>query len=155
MILQVIINGYKKELDSYIGESLADCLKRNGHVEVRTGCDTGSCGLCTIWLDGTPILSCSTLAARADGCEVTTILGLKEEASELSKYLIEEGADQCGFCSPGFIMTALAMKNELKTVTKESINDYMAGNLCRCTGYEGQTRGLLRWLKEDSHVLDR
>ncbi|MGB3368086.1 MAG: 2Fe-2S iron-sulfur cluster-binding protein [Acidaminobacteraceae bacterium] len=123
-------------------------MRRYGHTEVRSGCDTGSCGLCTVWIDSLPVLSCSTLAARVDGHSITTIKGVEEKAKKLAKYLIKEGADQCGYCSPGFIMTALAMKDELKDANEDSIKHYLAGNLCRCTGYAGQTRGLMKWMQE-------
>lgn len=142
------VNGKEVNFNMIAGESLLDCLRRHGYTEVRSGCDTGSCGLCTVWIDGRAVLSCSTLAARVDGHEVTTIKGVEDKAKELAKYLIQEGADQCGYCSPGFIMTALAMKEELVDASEESIKHYLAGNLCRCTGYAGQTRGLMKWMQE-------
>lgn len=147
-MIKTLINGEEVTLDLIAGENLVDCLRRHGYTEVRSGCDTGSCGLCTVWLDGSPVLSCSTLSARAEGREITTIKGLGEEAKILAGYLVREGADQCGYCSPGFIMTALAMKNELKNPSEEEIKHYLAGNLCRCTGYAGQTRGLIKWMQE-------
>lgn len=113
---------------------------------MRRGCDTGTCGLCTVLVDGTPVLSCSTLSVRADGHTVHTLEGMQEEASEFTKYLTEQGAEQCGFCAPGFILTVLAMKRELQTPTEESIRRYLNGNLCRCTGYMGQMRAVRRYL---------
>lgn len=147
-MIQTTVNNEKKTFNLIAGENLVDCLRRNGYTEVRSGCDTGSCGLCTVWIDGVPVLSCSTLAARADGRTITTIKGVEKQAKELAGYLIKEGADQCGYCSPGFIMTALAMKKELHKPTEESIKHYLAGNICRCTGYAGQTRGLMKWMQE-------
>lgn len=113
---------------------------------MRRGCDTGTCGLCTVLIDGTPVLSCSTLSVRADGHTVHTLEGMQEEASEFTKYLTEQGAEQCGFCAPGLILTVLAMKRELQTPTEESIRRYLNGNLCRCTGYMGQMRAVRRYL---------
>ena len=147
-MIKAIVNNIEMSFSLIPGESLLDCLRRYGYSEVRSGCDTASCGLCTVWIDSLPVLSCSTLASRADGHSITTIKGVKDEAKKLAGYLIKEGADQCGYCSPGFIMTALAMKKELESPSENDINHYLAGNLCRCTGYAGQTRGLMKWMKE-------
>ncbi len=149
MILNIEINGKTRTLKSVVGENLITLLRRCGYNEVRSGCDTGSCGLCTVWIDGAPVLSCSTLAARAHNKKVTTIKGAGEASTRLAKHLLAEGADQCGYCSPGFIMTVLAMKNELESPTEEEVKHYLNGNLCRCTGYAGQTRAIMNWLSED------
>lgn len=148
MIINTTINGKTRTLEIEVGENLVVALRRHGYTEVRSGCDTGSCGLCTVWIDNKPVLSCSTLAVRADGKTVTTIKGIGEEAQSLAKHLVAEGADQCGYCSPGFIMTVLAMKNEIETPSEKAVKHYLNGNLCRCTGYEGQTRAVMKWLKE-------
>ena len=154
-MINTTINGKAVALSHKAGENLADCLRRHGYIEVRTGCDTGSCGLCTVWLDGVPVLSCSTLAARSEGKAITTIKGVASEAKALAAHLMKEGADQCGYCSPGFIMTALAMQRELENPSEAQIKHYLAGNLCRCTGYAGQTRGLMNWLKEEKSSANR
>jgi len=155
MKLKLTINGKIRTFESEPGENLITLLRRNGYTEVRSGCDTGSCGLCTVWLNGSPILSCSTLAARAQHKEITTIKGMGSEAEKLAKHLVSEGADQCGYCSPGFIMTVLALKNEIENPTEAEIKHYLNGNLCRCTGYAGQTRAIMNWLKETSHEIHR
>lgn len=155
MEINVTINGETRTLDIEPGQNLASALRENSYTEVRTGCDTGSCGLCTVWLDGKPVLSCSTLAARAGGKSVTTIKGVGAQGESLAKHLVAEGADQCGYCSPGFIMTVLSMRNELECPSEDEIKHYLNGNLCRCTGYEGQTRAIMNWLKESAHVLHR
>ncbi len=147
MEIVVTINGVEEHIDVQTGENLATALRRNGHTEVRTGCDTGSCGLCTVWIDGKPTLSCSTLAVRAGGKQITTIKGLGDEAESLAKHLVAEGADQCGYCSPGFILTVVAMKRELERPSVEEIKHYLNGNLCRCTGYEGQLRAIKKWIE--------
>ena len=146
MQIEVSLNGKKVVLEAENNEFLADTLRTNGVMSVRKGCDTTCCGLCTVWIDGKPTLSCSTLTFRAQGKEITTMEGLKSEAEEFAKVLVDEGAEQCGFCSPGFIMTVLAMKKELVNPTEEEIIHYLTGNLCRCTGYLGQLRAIKKYL---------
>jgi carbon-monoxide dehydrogenase small subunit len=131
---------------------LLDFLRSQGFYSVKRGCETSNCGLCTVYLDEKPVLSCSTLAARANGRHVTTIEGMEEEAAKFGEILADEGADQCGFCSPGFIMNVLAMKKELKNPTDEEIKKYLAGNLCRCTGYMGQLRAIKKYLGRSEEV---
>ena len=146
MQIEVSLNGKKVFLEAENNEFLADTLRTHGVMSVRKGCDTTCCGLCTVWIDGKPTLSCSTLTFRAQGKEITTMEGLKSEAEEFAKVLVDEGAEQCGFCSPGFIMTVLAMKKELVNPTEEEIIHYLTGNLCRCTGYLGQLRAIKKYL---------
>lgn len=130
---------------------LIDFIRDKGYLSVKRGCDTSNCGLCTVWADEKPILSCSTLAVRMDGKHVLTLEGLEKEAKEFGKFMAAEGAEQCGFCSPGFIMNVLAMKKELVNPTEDEIMEYLSGNLCRCTGYMGQLRAIKKFLsdKED------
>ena len=111
------------------------------------GCETSNCGLCTVLMDGKPILSCSTLALRAEGKKIVTMEGMQKEAEEFGTFLADEGAEQCGFCNPGFIMNIFAMENELEDPTEEDIKEYLAGNLCRCSGFVGQTRSILKYLQ--------
>jgi carbon-monoxide dehydrogenase small subunit len=127
-------------------EMLADALRARGYLSVKKGCDTSCCGLCTVWIDGKPTLSCNVLAFRAEGKQITTIEGVQQQATEFANVLVAEGAEQCGFCSPGFIMTVLAMKNELKNPNEQEIVHYLTGNLCRCTGYMGQLRAIKKYL---------
>ena len=93
-------------------------------------------------MDGKPVLSCSTLAVRADGHEVVTMEGCQAEAEEFGAFLADQGAEQCGYCSPGFIMNVLAMCKEMENPTDDEIREYLSGNLCRCSGYEGQLRAI-------------
>lgn len=146
--MQVItrINGQRMVLEVAPGEFLSETLRRYGFLSVKEGCDTSSCGLCTVWLDDKPTLSCSTLTSRCEGREVTTLEALQEEAEEFARFMVAEGAEQCGFCAPGFTMTVLAMKRELEVVNEESINHYLAGNLCRCSGYKGQLRAITKYM---------
>ncbi|WP_315166397.1 (2Fe-2S)-binding protein [Metaclostridioides mangenotii] len=146
MIIKCTINGKKKELNISPDDFLADTLRENGFVSVKKGCDTGSCGLCTVMINDKAELSCNFLSARADGQSITTLEGVQKEAKEFGDFLAEEGADQCGFCAPGFIMMVLAMKRELKDPAEEEVIDYLNGNLCRCTGYKGQLRAIHKYL---------
>ena len=126
---------------------LLDFLREKGCLSVKRGCDTSNCGLCTVLLDGKPILSCSTLAARADGHEIHTLEGLQAEAADFVGFIADQGADQCGFCNPGFVMNTIALLRENPDPTDEEIRAYLAGNLCRCTGYEGQLRAIRTYLE--------
>ena len=125
---------------------LIDFLRDHGCASVKRGCETANCGLCTVLMDGSPILSCSTLAARADGHAVTTLEGLQEEAADFVGFIADQGADQCGFCNPGLVMNTIALLRENPDPTDEEICAYLAGNLCRCSGYDGQLRGIRSYL---------
>ncbi len=126
---------------------LIDFVRKHGCLSVKRGCDTSNCGLCTVFLDNKPVLSCSVLAMKANGKEVTTLEGLQEEAIDFGQFIAEQGAEQCGFCNPGFIMNTIALLRENPNPTDEEIKEYLAGNLCRCSGYEGQLRGIKNFLK--------
>lgn len=149
MIITCSINNEKKSLEIQPGEMLGEVLRRYGYTEVKIGCDTGSCGLCTVLVDGIPVLSCSYLAHRAEGRAIVTIRGKEKEAAEFASFLTAEGAEQCGFCSPGLALTVLAMKEELKNPGEAEIRHYLAGNLCRCTGYQGQLRAIQKYLEQN------
>jgi len=150
MNLGVTINGAARTIICNPGDILCDVLRSAGYTEVKKGCETGNCGVCTVLLDGMPVPSCSVFAGRAEGREITTIRGLEMEAAEFAEFLVAEGADQCGFCTPGFTMMVLAMKRELTSPTEAEIRHYLSGNLCRCSGYEGHLRAIMKYL-EASH----
>lgn len=147
MEIQFTLNGKMVSAEVAADTRLLDMLREKGCYSVKCGCETSNCGLCTVWMDGVPVLSCSVLAVRAEEHEITTLEGLQEEARELGAYLAAEGADQCGFCSPGLIMNILAMERELENPTQEEVEAYLAGNLCRCTGYMAQKRAIEKYLK--------
>ena len=130
------LNGVKRQAEVRPDELLLDFLRKNSCYSVKRGCETSNCGLCTVWMDEKPVLSCSVPAARAAGHKITTLEGVQEEAAEFSDYLANEGADQCGYCSPGLIMNVLALKREIPNPTMAQIKEYLSGNLCRCTGYQ-------------------
>ena len=125
---------------------LLDFLRDQGCYSVKRGCDTSNCGLCTVLMDGKPILSCSMLAARADGHSIQTLEGLQEEAADFVGFIADQGADQCGFCNPGFVMNTNALLQENPDPTDDEIRAFLAGNLCRCSGYDGQLRGIRNYL---------
>lgn len=125
---------------------LIDYLRDKGFKSVKCGCDTTNCGLCTVYMDGKTVLSCAVPAVRASGHRITTLEGMAKEAEEFARFMAAQGAEQCGYCSPGLIMNVLAMAKELKNPTEQEIKEYLAGNLCRCTGYEGQYRAIRNYL---------
>ena len=125
---------------------LLDFLRDQGCYSVKRGCETSNCGACTVLLDGRPVLSCSVLAARADGRTVQTLEGLQREAEAFVTYIADQGAEQCGFCNPGFVVNTIALLRENPDPTDQEIRTFLAGNLCRCSGYEGQLRGIRAYL---------
>jgi len=125
---------------------LLDFLRDKGCLSVKRGCDTANCGLCTVLMDGKPVLSCSTLAVRAAGHEIYTLEGLQEEAADFVGFIADQGADQCGFCNPGFVMNTIALLRENPDPSDDEIRAFLAGNLCRCSGYDGQLRGIRNYL---------
>ena len=125
---------------------LLDFLRDQGCYSVKRGCETSNCGACTVLLDGRPVLSCSVLAARADGRTVQTLEGLQREAEAFVTYIADQGAEQCGFCNPGFVVNTIALLRENPDPTDQEIRTFLAGNLCRCSGYEGQLRDIRAYL---------
>lgn len=142
MQISIQLNGRKITEDVRPDLLLIDWVREHGCYSVKRGCETSNCGLCTVFLDEKPVLSCSVLAARADGHRVDTLEGLHEEALEFGAFIADQGAEQCGFCNPGMIMNAIALLRENADPTDDEIREYLAGNLCRCSGYEGQLRGI-------------
>ena len=143
------LNGVKRQAEVRPDELLLDFLRKNSCYSVKRGCEPSNCGLCTVWMNKKPVLSCSVLAARADGKEIVTLEGVQERAAEFGTYLANQGGEQCGFCNPGFIMNVLAMEDELNNPTEEEIKAYLSGNLCRCSGYESQLRAIKNYLNRN------
>ena len=146
MELKFILNGKKVSAWIDADSLLIDVVRDLGCLSVKRGCETSNCGLCTVFVEDKPVLSCSVLAARVEGQEVTTLEGLQEEAAEFGAFLADQGAEQCGFCNPGFMMNAIAMFRENPHPEDDEILAYLAGNLCRCSGYEGQLRSIKAYL---------
>lgn len=146
MEIKLKLNGKAVTAAVEADTTLFDLLREKGCYSVKCGCETSNCGLCTVFLDEAPVLSCSVLAARADGHAVTTLEGLQEEAADFVGFIADQGADQCGFCNPGFVMNTIALLRENPDPTDDEIRGYLAGNLCRCSGYEGQLRGIRAYL---------
>lgn len=139
MKLQLIFNGERRELDLDSRTTLLDALREHTLLTgTKKGCDQGQCGACTVHVDGHRVLSCLTLAAQVEGCEITTIEGLAQPDGTLHAVqaaFVEFDAFQCGYCTPGQIMSAVACIREGHTGSDEDIREYMSGNLCRCGAY--------------------
>jgi aerobic carbon-monoxide dehydrogenase small subunit len=137
-IIELNINGTNYELLVSPNNTLLEVLRdKLGLMGTKRGCDLGACGACTVLINGEAYLSCILLAVDAVGKEIVTIEGLSSgELHPLQKAFMEEGALQCGFCTPGMILTAQAILQEEESPTEETIKKKMAGNLCRCTGYK-------------------
>jgi carbon-monoxide dehydrogenase small subunit len=137
-LIELKINGDFQELAVPPHRTLLDLLREElGLMGSKDGCNVGECGACTVLLDGEPVLSCLTLAVRCRGREVLTIEGLAREGKlhPLQEAFVYEGAVQCGYCTPGFIMMAKSMLDSNPDLSDEEIRDGLTGNLCRCTGY--------------------
>jgi len=137
MLLKVKINGENKVLKIASGERLLDLLRREGYFSVKEGCRQGNCGACVVLLDGRPVNSCMVFAARCEGREIITTEGLGTPAHPhpLQEAFVNAGAVQCGYCTPGMILSSQALLAENPAPSAEEIKTALDGNLCRCTGY--------------------
>ena len=152
MNIELTLNGKKISSEIEPDLLLIDFVRAHGCASVKRGCETSNCGLCTVLMDEVPVLSCSILAARADGHVIRTLEGLQEEAEEFVGFIADQGAEQCGFCNPGFVMNTIALLRENPDPSDDEIRAYLAGNLCRCSGYEGQLRGIRAYLNRKKGV---
>ena len=133
------VNGQSEEVLAPSNAILLDVLRdKVGCLGVKRGCDMGTCGCCTVMIDGEPRLSCLTMAQDAVGCEITTVEGLANGAhlAPIQQCFAEHGGSQCGFCTPGFLIASQALLNENSSPTDQEIACAIEGNLCRCTGYQ-------------------
>ncbi|MBM6817100.1 molybdopterin-dependent oxidoreductase [Olsenella uli] len=147
MQITLTLNGTRLEEDVRPDMTLFDFCRAHGAKSVKCACETSNCGLCTVLLDGEPVLSCSVMMARADGHDITTLEGMRGGRRELlAQCLAEEGAEQCGFCAPGLEMAVLALDAARPGATDEEVSRYLSGNLCRCSGYASQMRAIRRFL---------
>lgn len=145
--IRFTLNGRPVVTHAWPNEDLFTMLRRNNIYSVKCGCETSNCGLCTVSIDGIPHLSCTVHAYRVHGKDVRTLEGEREEALRFGRLLAKQGAEQCGFCSPGFIMNVIHLKRINPTATDDEIRTHLMGNLCRCTGYQGQLRAIKAYLK--------
>ena len=148
VLVQCIVNG--EEVAEYVDprESLLDMLRNHlGLTSVKKGCEVGECGACTVIIDGETIDSCIYLAVWAEGKNIRTLEGLEKDG-QITR--IEEGAVQCGFCTPGFIMSATVLLEQGKELTRDEIRKKMSGNLCRCTGYQNIVNAVDKVMHENA-----
>lgn len=137
MKINCLLNGREKTLDVEPGETLLDALRSAGQYSVKRGCETGDCGACTVLLDGQPVNSCVVAAPRAEAGTVVTLEGLLDDPliQRLQKAMVDAAAVQCGYCSPGLLLSLYALLQEDPAADEAAIRHALTGNLCRCTGY--------------------
>ena len=138
MKIEITVNGRKRQFDVEPNKLLLNLVRDELYLTgTKYGCGIGECGACTVHLEGEAVLACMVLAVDADGKQVDTIEGVAEDGNldPIQESFIEEGAIQCGFCTPGFIMTTKALLKENPKPTEDEIRKYLKGNYCRCTGY--------------------
>ena len=144
--MRIRVNGQEHEIAAEPGRTLLDVLRYVlGLTGTKEGCGTGSCGSCTVLLDGEAVNSCLVFAVEVEGKEITTIEGLSQQGKlhPLQQAFIDEGAVQCGFCTPGVILTAKAFLDSNPNPDESQIRQAIAGNLCRCTGYDKIVRAIM------------
>lgn len=136
-MLRLTLNGTDHRVSIEPLERLLDVVRRLGATDVKEGCGEGECGACTVLMDGRPVPSCLVLAAQVDGAVITTVAGLSAEGLDaVQEALLDVGGVQCGFCTPGVVLTARALLDENPAPSRDEIKIALAGNLCRCTGYQ-------------------
>ena len=145
-VIRFTLNGEQREISVYPSDLLLNVIREQEHLTgTKYGCGIGECAACMVHIDGQPILSCLELAVAVDGREVVTIEGLARdrELDPVQKAFLDQGAVQCGFCTPGMIMSGRALLNETPRPTEHQIRDYLRGSLCRCTGYASIVRAVM------------
>ena len=146
MKISVTVNGTRHESDVEPRTLLVQWIRETlGLTGTNIGCDTSSCGACTIHVDGESVKSCTMLAVQADGCAVTTIEGLATngEMHPMQKSFMENHGLQCGYCTPGMVMASISLLDEIPNPTEEDVRIGLEGNLCRCTGYHNIVKAVL------------
>ena len=151
------LNGKAVEKMVDVRASLTDLLRNDYHMtSVKKGCEVGECGACNVIIDGECFNSCIYLAVWAEGKNIRTLEGLEKngELTRIQEAFIEEGAIQCGFCTPGFVMSATVLLERGEKLTRDAIRKHMAGNLCRCTGYENIVNAVEKVNRENMEAVD-
>ncbi len=140
MKITLTVNGTRHEIDIDTGETLLEVLRRTGYKSVKKGCGSGDCGACAVLLNGRAVNSCLVFAAKADGSTILTAEGLETDGRlpPIQEAFLEEGAVQCGYCTPGMEIAALDLLTHKPHPSEEEIKEGLSGNLCRCTGYVKQ-----------------
>jgi carbon-monoxide dehydrogenase small subunit len=139
MRVKFTLNGKKTSIETSPDKRLVDLLREDLKLTgTKKGCSIGECGVCTVLLDGKAVNSCLILAVQINDCDIITVEGLQKEEilHPLQKNFLKYGAVQCGFCTPGMLLSAYALLQENKNPTEKEIKEVIAGNLCRCTGYK-------------------
>lgn len=140
MTITLTINGVEHSVEIDTKETLLSVLRRMGYVGVKKGCESGDCGACAVLLDGRAVNSCLVLAAKANARHVVTVEGLSEHGTlhPVQQAFLDSGAVQCGYCTPGMVISAVDLLSRNPDPTREEIAEAISGNLCRCTGYTKQ-----------------
>ena len=151
IIVSTIINGESMEFLASQRDSLLEALRdRIGLTGTKEGCNDGNCGACSVIMDGRLVNSCLVMAAEMEGAEITTVEGLAQgdELIPLQRWFLEDAALQCGICTPGFLISAKALLDENPDPTEHEVRYWLAGNLCRCTGYDKIIKAVLHTAEE-------
>jgi len=144
MRITLTLNEVKRDVEIEPGETLLELLRQEGYKGVKKGCGSGDCGACAVLLDGRAVNSCLVLAAKADGHEVVTVEGLADDGGlhPVQQTFLEEGAIQCGYCTPGMVIAAVDLLTHNPDPSEDEIKEGISGNLCRCTGYVKQIKAI-------------
>lgn len=145
MLITVKLNGKKVSEDVEADMLLIDFVRNHGCYSVKRGCETSNCGLCTVFLEDKPVLSCSVLAVRADGKKVTTLEGMQQEAAQFGAFIADQGAEQCGFCNPGFVMNALALFRETRSPGRKRLRSIWQGTCAVVPAMRDSSGGFLHF----------
>lgn len=145
MRIKLTINGVSREVEVAPAEKLLDMLRREGYLGVKFGCGRGECGVCTVILDGKAVMSCITFAAQAHNKSVVTVegIGLPGKLHLIQEAILDHGAAQCGYCTPGIVCSAKTLLDENPRPTEVQVREALKGNLCRCTGYQKYVEAVL------------
>lgn len=155
--VELRINGVVRQVEVRAGEKLLETLRRLGYKSVKYGCGEGTCGSCTVLVDGAPRFACLTFTRQMEGREITTVEGVGRVGAldTLQEAFLEEGAVQCGYCTPGMILAAKALLDREQRPTEEAIKRALDGNKCRCTGYGAIIRAVQRAARELAVIGER